>query len=233
MKTRCLLVDDEPLAIQLLQKHIGQIPSFEVVAVAGNAVAALEALRSQPVDLIFCDIRMPGVTGIDLLKTIRQPPKTILTTAYREFALDGYDLEVIDYLLKPITFERFFKAVERYMRLTTAPQQGPATSVIKPRSIQVKAGSKFYNLPVDSILYVESQKEYVKIRTTEREIVSKNKIGELTEQLTEMGFLRIHRSFLINRQQVMAYSATHVDVGPYELPIGASYRVGVLQMLGA
>jgi two-component system, LytTR family, response regulator len=231
MKTRCLLVDDEPLAIQLLQKHIGQIPSFEVVAVAGNAVAALEILRSQPIDLLFCDIRMPGLSGIDLLKTLRNPPKTILTTAYREFALDGYDLEVIDYLLKPITFERFFKAVERYMRSVPAEQTVSSIAAPKPVTIQVKAGNKFYNLPLNSILYVESQKDYVKIRTTEREIVSKNKISDLSEQLTNAGFLRIHRSFLINRQQVVAYSATHVDVGSHELPIGASYREEVLRVL--
>ena len=116
MKTRCLIVDDEPLAIQLIEKHLSQLELFEVVATANNAIKALEILKSKEIDLLFCDIKMPMLTGLDLLKTLKNPPKSIITTAHREFALDGYELDIIDYLLKPITFERFFKAIEKYLR---------------------------------------------------------------------------------------------------------------------
>src|SRR5476651_1482155 len=118
MKIRCLIVDDEPLAIQLLQKHIAQLDFFEVVGTCNNAVKALEVLNRQAVDLLFLDIKMPQISGLDLFKALRNPPKTILTTAHREFALDGFDIGVTDYLLKPITFYRFFKAVERYLSAT-------------------------------------------------------------------------------------------------------------------
>src|SRR5476651_1113236 len=116
MKIRCLIVDDEPLAIQLLQKHIAQLDFFEVVGVCNNAVKALEVLNTHDIDLMFLDIKMPQISGLDLLKTLRRPPRTILTTAYREHALEGFDLDVVDYLLKPITFDHFFKAVERFLR---------------------------------------------------------------------------------------------------------------------
>src|SRR4051794_22686749 len=116
MKIRCLLVDDEPLAISLLQKHLQQLDFFEVAGTCGNALKAIEILNKQSIDLLFLDIKMPKISGFDLLKTMRNPPKTIITTAYREYALDGYDLDIVDYLLKPITFDRFFKAVERYLR---------------------------------------------------------------------------------------------------------------------
>jgi two-component system, LytTR family, response regulator len=231
MKTRCLLVDDEPLAIQLLQKHVEQIPSFTVVATAQNAVAALDILRSQPIDLLFCDIQMPGLTGIEFLKTLKQPPKTILTTAHREFALDGYDLDVIDYLLKPITFTRFFSAVERFMR-HQLPTQPPVASEPAAFVIQVKSGSTYYKVPVHTILYVESQKDYVRLLTTEREIISKQTLSDIADQLAPADFLRIHRSYLVNQQRVVAYSATHVEVGSHQLPIGASYRAWVLRALG-
>src|ERR1700712_933026 len=116
MKIRCLLVDDEPLAIKLLQKHMGQLDFLEEIGACNNAVKALEIINSRPVDLLFLDIRMPGISGLDLLRTLSKPPKTILTTAHRDYALDGFDLGVVDYLLKPITFDRFFKAIERFLQ---------------------------------------------------------------------------------------------------------------------
>src|SRR5882672_7712039 len=116
MKIRCLLVDDEPLAIALLQKHLQQLDFFEVAGTCNNAAKAIEILSTRQIDLLFLDIQMPKISGIALLKTLRHPPKTIITTAHREYALDGYDLDIVDYLLKPITFDRFFKAIERYLR---------------------------------------------------------------------------------------------------------------------
>jgi len=164
MKVRCLLVDDEPLAIQLIQNHIDQLDTFEVVGTCSNAIKALEMLRTVPVDLMFLDIKMPQITGIDFLKTLKNPPAVIITTAYREYAIEGYDLDLIDYLLKPITFDRFFKAVDRYLRLRSPNVKSEAFSPLTAQqSIYIKAGGKFHNLNKEEVLYVESLKDYIVI----------------------------------------------------------------------
>ena len=225
MKTRCLIVDDEPLAIQLIEKHLSQLELFEVVATANNAIKALEILKSKEIDLLFCDIKMPMLTGLDLLKTLKNPPKSIITTAHREFALDGYELDIIDYLLKPITFERFFKAIEKYLR--SNENQSKTASISQNSDYEIftfKSNNKFYKVSLADILYLESQKDYVKIYLKDREIVAKYKISDLENELTSKGFLRIHRSFIINKKQIVSFSATHVEVGKYEIPIGANYR---------
>ncbi len=230
MKIRCLIVDDEPLAIQLLQKHIAQLDFFEVAGTCQNAVKALELLNRQPVDLLFLDIKMPQLSGIDLFRTLRNPPKTILTTAYREFALDGFDLGVTDYLLKPITFDRFFKAVERYLSAINyaAPQ---VLSSSEPQFIYLRSGHKYFKVNTRDFLYAESSKDYVHVHTTSQLITSKYKISELEKELEGKGFLRIHRSFIVNLQQVTAFSAGAVEIGKNELPIGDSYRVLVAKAI--
>jgi two-component system, LytTR family, response regulator len=232
MKTRCLIIDDEPLAIQLIEKHLSQLETFEVVATANNAIKALEILKSKEIDLLFCDIKMPMLTGLDLLKTLKNPPKTIITTAHREFALDGYELDILDYLLKPITFERFFKAIEKYLRINEKALLPTASSATFEEVLTVKSNNKFYKINVEDILYVESQKDYSKFWLKDRELTAKYKISDLETELTGKGFLRIHRSFLINQKKVVSYSATHVEVGSYEVPIGAGYRELVLRVLG-
>jgi two-component system, LytTR family, response regulator len=230
MKTRCLLVDDEPLAIQLLQKHIDQLESFEIAATAQNAVKAMEILKTTKIDLLFCDIKMPMLTGIDLIKTLKNPPKTIITTAHREFALDGYELDIVDYLLKPITFERFFKAIEKYLRTTEPVVSGPITHSA-PAVLTIKSNNKFYKLNIDEILYLESQKDYVKIYLKDREITTKYKISDIETELKSHGFLRIHRSFIVNQQHIQSFSATHIEIGKGEIPIGMSYKELVIKKI--
>jgi len=231
MKTRCLIIDDEPLAIQLIGKHISQLETFEVVATANNAIKALEILKSKEIDLLFCDIKMPMLTGLDLLKTLKNPPKTIITTAHREFALDGYELDILDYLLKPITFERFFKAIEKYLRKNEKTSAQIASLTTSEEVLTIKSNNKFYKIKIDEILYMESQKDYVKFWLKDRELTAKYKISDLEAELTSKGFLRIHRSFIINQKQVVSYSATHIEVGSYEVPIGAGYRELVFRLL--
>jgi two-component system LytT family response regulator len=228
MKIRCLLVDDEPLAIQLLQKHIAQLDFFEVVATCNNAIKALEILNRQPVDLLFLDIKMPQLSGLDLLRNLRSQPKTILTTAYREFALDGFDLGVIDYLLKPITFDRFFKAIERYLSITNKilPE---ILSSSEPQFIYLKSGHKYFKVDIRDILYAESLKDYVQVHTKDKVITSKYKISDFEKELNGKGFLRIHRSFIINTQHITAITANDVEIGKIELPIGESYKAYVNQ----
>jgi two-component system LytT family response regulator len=230
MKVRCLIVDDEPLAIQLLQKHIAQLDFFEVAVTSNNAIKALEILNKQSIDLLFLDIKMPQLSGLDLLKTLRQPPKTILTTAYREFALDGFELGVIDYLLKPITFDRFFKSIERYLNTTNLA----VPEVISSSEIQfiyLKSGHKYFKVNVTDIFYAESLKDYVQVHTKEKTISAKYKISDLEKELEGKGFLRIHRSFLVNLQHVTAFTANDIEIGKLELPIGETYKALVQQML--
>jgi two-component system, LytTR family, response regulator len=232
-KIRCLLVDDEPLALSLLQKHLGQLDFMEVSATCPNVIKALEVLKSQEIDLLFLDIRMPQVTGIDFLKTLRNPPKTIITTAYREYALDGYDLDIVDYLLKPITFDRFFKAVERFLRNSETNPTPVSVTNNEARYIYLKSGYKHLKINLDEILYIESVKDYIKIHTLQKEIVSKYKISDLEKELDDKGFLRIHRSFIINLKNITAFTACDIEIDKLELPIGDSYKEYVGKKLGA
>jgi two-component system, LytTR family, response regulator len=224
-KIRCLLVDDEPLAIALLQKHVKQLDFLEVADTCPNALKALEILKKADIDLMFLDIRMPAISGIDFLKTLRHPPKVIITTAYREYALEGYDLDIVDYLLKPITFDRFFKAIERYLRINdlSAPRIDPAPPG-EPSNLLIKAGYKNIRVNTDDILYIESVKDYVKIITTGETIMAKYRISDMENELSAKGFLRIHRSFIVNLKQVSAFTTSDVEIGKTELPIGDSYK---------
>ncbi|MBS1603892.1 MAG: response regulator transcription factor [Bacteroidetes bacterium] len=221
MNTRCLIVDDEPLAIQLLQKHIDQLPFFEIAAVCSNAIEALGILNHQPVDLLFLDIRMPRLSGLDLLKSLRNPPHTILTTAYREYALDAFDLDVVDYLLKPVTFDRFFRSVERYL------QHQPMKKVLsssEPQFIYLKSGYTYFKQDLQEILFVESRKDYIRVVTKERTIVSKYKLSDMEKELEGKGFLRIHRSYIANLRHITSFKAGGLVVAGNQLPIGDSYK---------
>ena len=237
MKVRCLIVDDEPLAIRLIEKHIAQIESFEVIATCNTALKAFEILNTEKIDLLFLDIKMPSITGIDFLKSLRNPPKTILTTAYRNYALESYDLDVVDYLLKPITFDRFFKAVERYYRENpiNSSVQKTSTPINNSNSentfIILKSGSKHHKIALNSILYIESLKDYIKVHTNENRIVSKYKISDIEKELVDKSFLRVHRSFIVNTTKVTAFTPHDVEIGAVEIPIGISYKGTVLGVL--
>lgn len=230
-RTRCLLVDDEPLAIALMEKHVAQLDFLELAGSCPNALKALEVLRKIEVDLMFLDIQMPTINGIDFLKTLRNPPKVIITTAYREYALDGYDLDIVDYLLKPITFDRFFKSIERFLRnadqQTHTAMQAPAET----GSIFLKEGYRNVKVNIDDILYMESLKDYVKVYTQNGLITTKYKISDMEGELSAKNFLRIHRSFVVNLKHVTAFTASDVEIGKAELPIGESYKEMVFTVL--
>lgn len=228
-KIRCLLVDDEPLAISLLEKHIVQLDFMEVAGICPNAIKALEILKKTQVDLMFLDIRMPAITGLDFLKMLHHPPKVIITTAYREYALDGYDLDIVDYLLKPITFDRFFKSIERFLRTSEPLTQLTSTG---PQDIFIKSGYKNLKINPDDILYLESMKDYVKIHTTDGPVMTKSRISDMEAGLSGKGFLRVHRSFIVSLKNITAFSATDIEIGKTEIPIGESYKEFVFKMLG-
>lgn len=225
MKIKCLIVDDEPLAIRLIENHIAKIEVLEVVATANNAMKAFEILNTQQIDLLFLDIKMPNITGIDFLKSIKHPPKTIFTTAYRDFAIESYELEVVDYLLKPITFERFFKSVERVLRESTVSKAQIIENKNDDEYILLKSAGKNHKIILNDINYVESIKDYVKIHKTDgTSVVSKYKIGNLEEELPVKHFVRIHRSFIINKSKITAFSSSEIEVSGIELPIGISHK---------
>lgn len=227
MKVKCLIVDDEPLAIRLIEKHIAKIEALEVVATCQTALKAFEILSTQPIDLLFLDIKMPDMTGIEFLRNIKNPPKTILTTAYRDYAIESYDLRVMDYLLKPITFERFFKAIDKFLEETTKP----ILKVNNPTAneyIFIKSGIKNHKILLNDILFIESLKDYIRISLGNRSITTKYKISDIELELDATTFLRIHRSFIINTTKITAFSLNEIEIQGKELPIGASYRNTVL-----
>ena len=235
MKTRCLIVDDEPLAIQLLKSHVEQLPNLELVDTCDNALEAFEVLKSKVVDLLFLDIQMPMLTGVEFLKSLAQPPKVIFTTAYRDYAMEGYELNIVDYLLKPITFERFFKAINKYHELhgtaaPTAPVMPAQPQEAQNDHLFINVNKKYHKVLFSDILYIESLKDYLRIHTTTDPITTKEKISEFVEKLPE-GFIRVHRSFIVNKQKVTAYTASDIEIGLKEIPIGGNYKLQVMEAL--
>jgi len=228
MKIRCLLIDDEPPALAVLRAHIAAVPMLEVVGQCHNAIAALEVLQKQTVDLIFLDIKMPQLLGTDFVKTLRNPPRIIFTTAYREYALDGYDLDVVDYLLKPISLERFLRAVQKVYRpenpVTPALPPVPRVQTASERFLYFRVDRKMVKVMVDDILYIESLKDYVRVFTPTKQIISKQTITSLEEMLPDGHFLRIHRSFIVALNRIDSYSPTHIDIAGKELPIGRHFK---------
>ncbi len=234
--TRCLIIDDEPLGIKLIKTHLDKIESFEVVGECHSALKAVEYLKTEKIDLIFLDINMPEISGIDFLKTLTDPPYVIITTAYREYAIEGYDLDVVDFLLKPISFERFLKAINRYCNRTrTSPEISGNGSVENDgkKSIYIQDGKNTFKLLYDDIIYFEGYGEYVKVITTSRNYLVRDSLAEFEHKLSTDSFLRIHKSYLINIRKILGFSTIHVMVKNSELPIGRVYREKVMKILKA
>lgn len=218
------MVDDEPPAIELLQKYVSMIEQLEIVGTSNSAVKAFDMLKEQSIDLIFLDIQMPVLNGIDFIKTLQNPPAIILTTAYREYALDGYDLDIVDYLLKPIAFDRFLKAVDRY-RNRAKPHIDPSSSSPNiPSHIFCNVNRTRHKVMLDDILYIESLKDYVRIHTRESKLVVKGNIGTFMKRLPTEEFVRIHRSFAVALQHIQSYNQSEVAVQGTTLSIGRSYQ---------
>jgi DNA-binding LytR/AlgR family response regulator len=236
MKTKCLIVDDEPLAIKVIEAHAGKIPSLQVVATCQNAIDAFDVLMKKQIDLVFLDVEMPGITGLDLLKSLKKAPAIIITTAYRDFAMDAFELDAIDYLLKPIPFDRFFKSISKYYQWQSNEKNELKTSTgegLNPdQYIYVRSDRKVLKLPLGRILFIESLKDYVKIYMADEVVITKEKISRLEEKLPESGFLRTHRSFLASIRHIKAFSAETIEVGKQEIPIGRTYKSAVLSKLG-
>ncbi|MBO9616539.1 MAG: response regulator transcription factor [Dyadobacter sp.] len=236
-KIRCLIVDDEPLAISVLQEYISQLETLTLVGTCCNAVEALLFLQKNKVDLLFLDIQMPKLTGIDFLKTLANRPKVIFTTAYREYALEGFELNVLDYLLKPVPFDRFLLAINKYhgnepanklpQLLVPANENG-----INEQFIYLKSDKKMIKVFLNEILYIESLKDYVKVKTVSGDVVSYQRISYLEEKLPDRRFLRIHRAYIIATDKIRSFNTSVIEVGGQELPIGRQYKADVMKVLG-
>lgn len=212
----CIIVEDEPLAADVLTDYINQIPFLKLAGTASDAIEALTLMHRENVDLVFLDIHLPGLKGVDFLRTLRQPPAVILTTAYHEYALQGYDLQVTDYLLKPIEFKRFVEAVNKVKPKSPTPFSGGI--------LTINAEKKTIVLPLDDIIVIESQKEYIKVQTTTTSYQTKYALSKIEEELNPNFFLRVHRSFIINLKHVRGFNAQMVDVHGLTIPIGGLYK---------
>lgn len=225
---KCLIVDDEPVAQRIIAKYLSELAGYEVVGTCLNALAAMEVLRQQEVDLLFLDIEMPKLKGLAFLKTLRKAPHVIITTAHREYAYESYELEVLDYLLKPISFERFLRAINKFQRLYEAPQLAPITTSAKPaKFIYVKSERKTLKLNEEGISYIEGMNNYIIIHHKGKSHIVYTSIGNMLKELGEQ-FLRIHKSFVVNRNHILSYSKEQVDLEGKELPIGKAYK-GVIE----
>ncbi len=235
MTTRCMIVDDEPLAVQALETLLARLDYIEIVGACEDALKAFHVLRETPVDLLFLDIEMPGLTGVDFLRSLKHPPTVIFVTAYREYALDAFELDVVDYLLKPVSFDRLLQALERYYSRTRSVQTPiPISAASEPAEVvDVKSDKKIIRVPVNEILYIEGMKDYLKIVTRRDPVVSKMTLKEMQEKLPREKFLRIHRSFIVNISRIRSYSSSSIDIDTHELPIGRIYKAAVMGALNA
>jgi DNA-binding LytR/AlgR family response regulator len=226
------LIDDEPLALKVLENHIESIPHLEVTASCSNAFVAMQILQEKTVDLMFLDIQMPKLIGTSFLRTLRNPPKVIFTTAYKEYAVEAFDLNAIDYLLKPVTLERLIKAVNKI-------SIEPSTSITEEHTILEQEGFAYFRsdrkmikVKFDDILFIESMKDYVKVvRSGEKPLLVKQSISSLENMLPANHFVRIHRSFIVSIQKITAFTNHDIEIGGVEIPIGRLYsqHVGRLQ----
>lgn len=223
---RCLIVEDEPLAAEGLAEFIRETPFLEVAGVVHNALDAATFLHQQKADVMFLDIHLPKIKGLDFLRSLPNPPQIILTTAYHQYALEGYDLNVVDYLLKPFGFQRFLTAANKLRR--TAPDE-----VSGRKAYFFNADKKRIKIYEDEILFAESLKEYTRIHTAEKSVVTKLSLSELEQLLGTKNFLRIHKSYLAAVEKIDSYTAGEVEVTGIKIPIGRTYKTSVLNFLDA
>lgn len=228
---RCLLVDDESPAIELIESHIKKLDDFYIVVSCHSAIEAFELIKKEEIDLLFLDIEMPVLKGLDFLKTLKNPPKVIITTAYREYAIEGYDLDIIDYLLKPISFQRFVKAIDRYYERIQIPVKSQLEQKSDKLFFYVNVNKKQIKIIFDEVLYIESLKDYIRIHTTNQRLVVKSNIGKIEALLPSSLFLRTHRSYIIALDKITAYTQKDVEIGAIEIPIGSSYTNEVIKKL--
>jgi DNA-binding LytR/AlgR family response regulator len=239
-KIHCLIIDDEPPAREILKQHIAGVEALELAGTCSNAVEAVSFLKEHPVDLLLLDIQMPQLLGTNFIRTLKNPPKVIFTTAYRKYAVEGFELDAVDYLLKPISFERFLKAVNKVLQLNISSAQAMPTSATKEKQngesnsfLYFRAERKMVKVFFRDILYVEGLKDYIRIVTDNKTIVTKYVLSTLEEMLPANEFLRIHKSYIVAIYKIDSYNADTIHIAKHELPIGRLYKFDVNRVLNA
>lgn len=234
MKLRCLLIDDEPPALKVLQSHIAQIDGLEVAGVCNNAVEAIKVLHQKTVDVIFLDIKMPMIIGTDFLRNLSHPPKVIFVTAYRDYAVEGFELDAVDYLVKPVSFERFLKAVDKLQRTGSSklkPEE-PAYEANPKAFVYLKADKVMQKIFINDIIFVESWKDYVKLYFVGgKQLLVKQSISAMENVLPDQQFLRVHRSYIVSLDKIAGYTSMSIKMPTKEIPIGRLYKQAVSNYL--
>jgi DNA-binding LytR/AlgR family response regulator len=234
MKLGCLIIEDEPIGQEIIRSYIDRVDFLELQGQFRNALEAFAWLQTHPVDLLFLDIKMPRMSGLDLLRLLPVKPKAIITSAYRDYAIDAFDLDVVDYLLKPIAFERFQKAVNKVRPASIQPREIKSEAVPEKPFLFVKGNKQLQKVYIDDIVYIESQRDYVKIRLTgNAEVITRQTISYYEEFLPAQLFLRIHRSFIVATRKVTAFEANRVLIGDTAIPVGRNYKQVVIEHLKA
>lgn len=231
-KVQCLIVDDEPLAIELLRLHLSKFGTIEIAGAVEDAVEAIDFLNTHHVDLMFLDIHMPEMKGTELLRLLKNPPAVIFTTAYRQYALEGYDLNVLDYLLKPISFGRLTQAIEKFFSFHKQPNDASfPNSEMNEEFFYLQDRSFIHKIPLAEIVYVESMGDNLTLYLNNGEITSRCTISSVEKLLSQNGFLRIHRSYIVSLKRITSFGPVSVLIGEKELPMGITYRKNVLEKL--
>ncbi len=238
MKIQCLIADDEPIALEVVERHLQNIPGVEIVHKCTQATEAFQALVSQPVDVMFLDIEMPGMNGIDFVKSLKNPPEVVFTSAYSNYAVEGFELDAVDYLMKPISQQRVAKAIEKVLekkRLKLrAIEHGVPSSEVQRNGkpyFFIKTGSGLTRIDLDKTLAIEGWENYVKIVCENKTYVAHNTMKKMESMLSDYHFLRIHKSFIINMNKVQALQDAEITVEDRIFSIGKSYRKGVKNTL--
>ncbi len=227
---KCIIVEDQPPAQRILQKYITDIGSIELLATFTDALQAFDYLKTNSVDLIFLDIHLPKLSGIDFLRTLENPPAVILTTAFPDFALESYELSVVDYLLKPFSFARFIKAVSKL------DQPKPVESSLETNvnSIYIKSGHEYHKVLIESIIYINSDRDYTEIHTESGKYLSNNSLKHWEDTLSEYKFIRVHKSYLVNEHKITKITATEVELlEKQRIPIGRAYKKNMDRIIGS
>ncbi len=233
MKIKCLIVEDEPLAVEIIQDYINEVPFLELAAVCNDALRAIQVLNEQNIELMFLDLHLPKLKGLGFLSTLKSPPIVIVTTAYHEFAVQSYEHNVLDYLLKPISFSRFMIAVNKVIELKITKIKNTSEQINNAEITELyfNVNKKKARIQLDQILYIESQKENIKIVCENKSIVTRYLISDLEKELPQNKFLRIHRSFIVSLSKINLIDSNDVEVAGKELPIGRNYKDYVQKLL--
>lgn len=228
----CIIVEDEPLAAEVLQDYINQVSFLNLKGTCRDAIFALEVLQKEKIDLIFLDIHLPKLKGLDFIKTLKQAPQIIITSAYHEYALQGYEYNVVDYLLKPIEFSRFLAAVNK-LKSDHVSEHVAASNLrdVERKFLFFNVSKKRVKVYLDEILYIESLKEYIRIYTKTRNVLTKFQLGEVEELLSKSNFIRVHRSFIVAKDKIDAFTATDIEINGKQVPVGRSYKEFVQSLL--